>query len=80
MISRATMNLKPAVIELDLGPSRIVDLIPNAADVQLPKLMIGRPLQGPAPFTSVILSEPGLSGTSGIITRTLQLAREGFLA
>src|SRR5262249_39410449 len=65
----------------ETGHARIVDLIPNAADVQLRELMIGRLLQGPAPLaTSVIRSEPGLSGTSGIITRTLRLARDGFLA
>src|SRR5262249_15409130 len=59
----------------ETGHARIVDLIPNAADVQLRKLMIGRLLQGPAPLaTSVILCEPGLSRTSGIVTRTLPVS------
>jgi len=47
----------------EISHARIVDLIPNAADVQLRKLMIGRLLQGPAPLaTSAIRSEPGLPG------------------
>src|SRR5690349_23855749 len=47
----------------EIGHARIADLIPNAADVQLRKLMIGRLLQGPAPLaTSVMHSEPAFPG------------------